>query len=826
MKLSQILLRIALAIVAVCLFLFLFNQTRIINFQQHDRFLSNLLRIKELDALLNQDVVRSRAGLLTYYDPLANNLSELKKRGDRLNEIPSFISKKERNKLKSLIDFQNDIFNQKEQLIESFKTKDAILKNSVYYFPTLTGDLAKNALKSGDKELAERIEQLLKDILVYNLIPSGEIAPKIQGELGVLLTTRNQYSASVNGADLDRVVLHGKSILRNKPVVDALVQEIVSLPTASRGEEIYRLYNQFYEAALQKIALYRIFLTLFYVLLIGGISAYIILRLRKSAQTVTAAKEKLQIALEDTRKAEEKFRQIYENSTDGIFQTTPEGQYLSANPTLASIYGYDSPEELMHSITNIQQQLYVDPQRRSEFIELMKTHNFIAQFESQIYRKDGSITWISENARTVKDANGILLYYEGTVEDISDRKQTEAMLQASETKLRIQQTALMELSRCQPLYSGEIEPALREITETAAYTLGVERVSVWLYNQERSQINCVDLYELNLNAHSDGLILSAQDYPGYFQALEIEERALVADNAYTDPRTKEFSITYLTPLQINSMLDVPIRLGGRTVGVLCLEQVGCFRKWSIEEENFSNYLAYMTSLAMEARDRKQAQEALRIEREKAEMLLLNILPAAIAERLKQHESIADSFEEVSVLFADIVGFTQIASRISPTELVNLLNQIFSIFDQLAEKHNLEKIKTIGDAYMVVAGLPMPRIDHACAIAEMALDMQQAVTNFSTHFGIDLNLRIGINTGPVVAGVIGIKKFIYDLWGDTVNIASRMESQGIAGCIQVTGITYQLLQQQYLLEQRGTIQVKGKGEMITYFLTGRKELHQG
>ncbi|MEP0857683.1 adenylate/guanylate cyclase domain-containing protein [Trichocoleus sp. DQ-U1] len=214
---------------------------------------------------------------------------------------------------------------------------------------------------------------------------------------------------------------------------------------------------------------------------------------------------------------------------------------------------------------------------------------------------------------------------------------------------------------------------------------------------------------------------------------------------------------------------------------------------------------------------------LKAEQKKAERLLHNILPQAIADRLKKEQDtiIADNFAEVTVLFADIVGFTQLAAHTSPVELVNLLNQIFSAFDQLAEQHGLEKIKTIGDAYMVVGGLPILRTDHAEAIAEMALDMQKAIDRFNAVNGEEFNIRIGINTGPVVAGVIGLKKFIYDLWGDTVNTASRMESHGVTGSIQVTAATYQLLQDKYQWEERGAIQVKGKGEMMTYLLIGRK-----
>lgn len=232
-----------------------------------------------------------------------------------------------------------------------------------------------------------------------------------------------------------------------------------------------------------------------------------------------------------------------------------------------------------------------------------------------------------------------------------------------------------------------------------------------------------------------------------------------------------------------------------------------------------------SSIIWVARDitaRKKAEDALRKEQEKSEQLLLNIFPRAIAQRLKQDQQlIAEHFDAVTILFADIVGFTPLSAHLEPIELVNLLNQIFSDFDQLAQRYGLEKIKTIGDAYMVVGGLPLPMVNHAEAIAQMALDMQQVINRCQTDKGYSLQIRIGINTGSVVAGVIGRNKFIYDLWGDAVNVASRMESSGVAGRIQVTSATYNRLKDKYMLEKRGITFVKGKGEMLTYWLTGRK-----
>jgi class 3 adenylate cyclase len=214
-----------------------------------------------------------------------------------------------------------------------------------------------------------------------------------------------------------------------------------------------------------------------------------------------------------------------------------------------------------------------------------------------------------------------------------------------------------------------------------------------------------------------------------------------------------------------------------------------------------------------------AREA-RDERAKSERLLLNILPEPIARQLKdEHKALADGFEEVTVLFSDIVGFTPLSERLPPETVVRLLNRIFSEFDNLAEKFGVEKIKTIGDAYMVAAGLPERSDDHAETIARMALEMQALTSSFAAEIGEALQLRIGINTGPVVAGVIGRKKFIYDLWGDTVNTASRMESHGVPGKIQVTEAVYRRLKGHFDFALRGEIEIKGKGLMPVYYLLG-------
>jgi PAS domain S-box-containing protein len=341
------------------------------------------------------------------------------------------------------------------------------------------------------------------------------------------------------------------------------------------------------------------------------------------------------------RQGEKKYRNMFENAVEGIFQTTPEGRYLNANPALARIYGYGSPRELIMTVRDLDRQLYAQPNRRKELNAYLKRFDAVSEFESQVFRKDGSTIWIAESVRVVKDQVGDVLYYEGSVQDITDRKQAEAEL--------------------------------------------------------------------------------------------------------------------------------------------------------------------------------------RNQRQVAEKLLLNVLPQPIAERLKQgQKAIADHFAEATVLFADIANFTNFSAQISPIELVELLNRIFSAFDDLADRHGLEKIKTIGDAYMVVGGVPLPRPDHLMAVANMALDLQQAIAQFTTQDGQPLALRIGIHTGSVVAGITGTRKFFYDLWGDTVNIASRMESQGEVGRIQVTEAVYERLRKRYRLEERGAIEVKGRGAMTTYWLLAKRE----
>src|SRR5829696_1377668 len=300
------------------------------------------------------------------------------------------------------------------------------------------------------------------------------------------------------------------------------------------------------------------------------------------------------------------------------------------------------------------------------------------------------------------------------------------------------------------------------------------------------------------------------DYPGLFSAVPLSVALATVWAAGRRGWALAIAIWFgATPLIFLALSDLPADFESRLVN-------GAVSDLAL--------LAAVLLLGEAVRGRRALDAEHRLllaERERSEQLLLNVLPAQIAARLKQGEDvIADGFPEVTVLFADLVDFTRRSQETTPERVVRVLDDLFSALDGLAERHGLEKIKTVGDAYMAVGGLPEPRPDHTEAVAEMALDVREEVGRHLDPGGRPLAVRIGIDTGPVVAGVIGRRKFSYDLWGDTVNVASRMESSGVADCIQVTDRVYQRLRDRYRFERRGPIQVKGKGELVTWFLVAR------
>lgn len=533
-------------------------------------------------------------------------------------------------------------------------------------------------------------------------------------------------------------------------------------------------------------------------------------------------RKQIEVALQA---AEVKYRSIFENSVAGIFQATISGRFLSVNPALAKMLGYGSPAELMYAIKDIGRQLYVDPQQRSHLVEHIQQGQSVINWEAQLYRQDGCIIWVSCNANGVHDTEGDLLYVEGTMTEITPRKLAEAALIANEQQLREQNQMLVKLTRNRALIQGDLSAAVTAIAKVCAKVLNVERVSIWLFDPNVTSMRCLKRYERSTGRLLEGCHVNVAHYPTYFQALQ-EKDLILANDALHDPRLQEWWEPDLVPSGVVSVLHRCIRSAGKPLGIIGLEHVGRIRQWTPEEETFVRSLADLVSLGIEARDRRRAETALKLEQEKSQQLLLNILPDAIVKQLKENDrAIAEHFDDVTILFADIVNFTPLASQLSPIELVDLLNHIFSRFDLLAEHYGVEKIKTVGDEYMVASGLPIPRSDHAAAIADMALAMQAVMPEFTTPDGQPIQIRIGIHTGAAVAGVIGRKKFIYDLWGDTVNLASRMESAGEPGRIQVTSTTYTHLNQRYHLEQRGEVMIKGKGLMTTYWLLGQRRLEE-
>lgn len=290
---------------------------------------------------------------------------------------------------------------------------------------------------------------------------------------------------------------------------------------------------------------------------------------------------------------------------------------------------------------------------------------------------------------------------------------------------------------------------------------------------------------------------------------------------------------YSRELGVQTYIGTPLWVRGEIYGTLVfMDETARSQPFASREIELVELMAQSLSKVIathQADERRlRAEMELRVEKQKSEKLLFDVLPQKIAQRLTQaHESIAEQFDSASILFADIVGFTQLSTQMSPFTLVHLLNEIFSQFDAFVEQFQLEKIKTIGDAYMVAGGLPTERPGHLDSMAEMAIAMQDCVAAFAHDQFPDadtqqpiLQIRIGIHTGPVVAGIIGKKRFTYDLWGDTVNVASRMESSGRPGKIQVTEAVYADLRDRYQFERRGEVDIKGKGQMCTYWLTGR------
>jgi PAS domain S-box-containing protein len=484
------------------LLIVLWSQSHAINFEQHNRYTTKLRRIQELDARISQNVLQARDGILTYYDPIVNDLAEIKTLQAELTQIPDFADRSGDEKLNQLLQDYIKAWKEKEQIVQRFQSQNALLRNSLIYFPIAIADLLGK--ETTDPTLANHLNALLRNVLLFNLTHDEAVLPQADREIQQILA---RSSPVTDRSDLKLAIAHARIILSKSPQVNDLVKTIVTLPTSRRSEILARTYYYYYQQALDRTQTYRLGVYLLSIILLVGIAVSIIRRLRAYAL--------------NTHEAEEKYRNIFENSIGGIFQTTPNGCYLSANPMLATMYGYESPEALIQNLTDIEHQLYVLPERRREFIELMQSKGAVVDFESQVYRNDGTIIWISESARAVSDRD--LLYYEGFVTDITARKQVEEALQASEAELRLLFAAMTDIviifdvegrylksvGKSLLDYKPGINPigkTVYEILPTELAELFVNAIQQALHLVERTgerTTNLVDsLEETTLNRHS------------------------------------------------------------------------------------------------------------------------------------------------------------------------------------------------------------------------------------------------------------------------------------------------------------------------------------
>jgi PAS domain S-box-containing protein len=389
------------------------------------------------------------------------------------------------------------------------------------------------------------------------------------------------------------------------------------------------------------------------------------------------------------RESQERFRSAFEYSAIGMALVSPQGHWLQVNPALCEIVGYSEsellklsfqdithPEDLETSLEYLHQALYGE----------MGTY----QMEKRYIHKLEQIVWVQLTISTLRDAQGQVLYLIAQIQDITERKTAEATLRERERRIRRHQEGLMALAKCESLYTGDLKSALQNITQIAAIALRVERASIWFFNDDRSKLRCADLYEFSTLQHTSDAEIDGTNYPLYFAALE-SDSIIAADDAHTDAQTQEFSAAYLTRLGITSMLDVPIRVAGETIGVICQEHIGSARTWALEEQNFASYLAYMASLAIESRDRAQAEKDLLLAQERLQYLLTSS-PAVIYSR-KASQDYSTTF--VSDNVKTLVGyqareFLEDASfwknHIHPEDIERVFTELPRLFETGYHRH--------------------------------------------------------------------------------------------------------------------------------------------
>jgi class 3 adenylate cyclase/CheY-like chemotaxis protein len=516
--------------------------------------------------------------------------------------------------------------------------------------------------------------------------------------------------------------------------------------------------------------------------------------------------------------SEEKLRGLFGAMNDVVLILDVRSNDIEVAPTRPAIYS-----DVERDFINITiEQFFLENadfwwEKANKALRTQQTVNF----DYSLYCGDREV-WFSANISPLPNDTVIWV-----ARDITERKQAEAKIRQTSKALAEFSNNLKQLHRLNTTNHQDFEDVFHDYLHTG---LEIFDLSTGIISQIEGE-----LYTIYAVVSDVPTLLANQQFSLSSTYCEqvVRQQKTVSYTNFGELEEMRNHPAYCN-LGLESYIGTPIWVNGKLYGTLN------FSSTQIREQEFSDRERETIELMAESlgkliatyqaeTQRKKAESALRLAQQKSDALLLNVLPRSIANRLKEervapnqtHPALAQQYDSATILFADIVGFTSLSEKLTPIALVNLLNEIFSTFDRTIEQYGLEKIKTIGDAYMIAGGLPTPMPNHAEAIADMALSMQELIRYFQQQYPSkypeNLQLRIGINTGSVVAGVIGIKKFIYDLWGDTVNVASRMESGGLPGKIQVTEATYNLLKDRYRLEKRGCIPVKGKGNMTTYWL---------
>jgi PAS domain S-box-containing protein len=388
--------------------------------ERHNRYLADLRQMQTLDARIDRNILQARDGLLNNYDPIANDLAQIQQLQTDLRHPPSFVDGDSRAELGRLLKTQLQLWQQKEESILRFQSQNAILINSQTYFPIAIADLVAKSTTSPVQK--ERLNSLLRDVLLFNLTTDKTLATKTLRDIPQIVA---EAALTPEGTAIKMALAHAQIILNKRDRVDNLVRSVNELPTTQRSENLALAYNLRYQAAIDTTNNYRLWFYLLSLLLLLGIGTWIVLKIRLYAAA--------------TEQAEEKYRSIFENSVTGICQTSLDGRFLSANPGLAKIYGYESVAALMKTVTDIDR-LFVLPERREELLRLLEVQGAVANFESEVYRQDGTTIWTVENIQCVRDTDGNLRYYESTVTDITDRKQAQAAL--AKAKLAAETTNL------------------------------------------------------------------------------------------------------------------------------------------------------------------------------------------------------------------------------------------------------------------------------------------------------------------------------------------------------------------------------------------------